>query len=148
LLSFLSRRYQLTTRRLASIGNLDLSHVTNLRSLSIIRLSFLNTEPIAVDEPLSKIIRVLQKISSLCVTNISLEVWVDEWTNLSSLDWKKIADELNHHRFAQLQEVFIGITMYFGHCIESEGLIRGEMSSLDDRNIILNVISKCMLPLL
>jgi hypothetical protein len=107
---------------------LDLTHHTDLRSLTIWNLDHYDANVIEIAQ------RIIQRISSLRLPRIYLEfiaigLGVDSW------EWKKIADELNHPRFAELKDVSVNIKPFFGILDEDMDLIRKEMSCLDDPNI-------------
>jgi hypothetical protein len=118
----------------------DLTHNTNLRSLSILDLRKPNE--IAGHGSFSKII---ERISSFCLTHIRIGVQMHDCMDLAWLDWKKVAEELNHPRFSKLQNVCIDIMGVYGKKVSEKeeevvAQVRREMSSLDNR-ILIRVIA-------
>lgn len=111
-----------------------MTHNSNLRWLSIEDLSIRHARNTADNWFISKII---QRISSNCVSYIAIAIWTYGLANLTWLDCKKMADELNHPRFSELEKVWIEIGGRCDKIDEMETLVRREMSSLGDRDILM-----------
>jgi hypothetical protein len=103
----------------------DLTHNTNLRSLYILNFDIRGS-----------FLKIIQRISSICLTDIRIGVWVQDCADLAWLGCKKVADELNHPRFSELQSVYIGIICASGQEDEAIDQLRREMSGLDNRGIL------------
>jgi hypothetical protein len=114
--------------------NVDLMHNTNLRSLSIGNFNLRIVEAIAGP---GSFLEIIQRISSPSFSHIEIDVIVESCADLIWLDCTRVADELNHPRFPELQKVCVNIRCEsFSKMDEALGWVRREMSCLDNRGIL------------
>jgi hypothetical protein len=77
---------------------------------------------------------MFQRISSPSLSYVKIALWANSCADLTWLGCAKVADELNHTRFSELQKVCVDIHVRKRE--EALAWVREELSCLDNRGIL------------